>query len=277
MQATIQPYRDDWQIGEIGAQQAMRAPRRLPWVPDLVGVNWRSEKALIVVGSAYGAFITNSYGRHEMSPSDYDQPTAGAFQKRFFDAVVAGREYYTRVARLTGHAIQDASHLALFDLCRVALVECGRPRDRGGDKVVSKAVGLFCRYVESTVPHGWLWRRFIGSDASAVVALGKVAEHGLLRLFATYLTHAHIVDSLDPSISFTALQSDRWPATPADRRRPISARTHQNTVAYWRVSGLTAAGTRRDWRVAVVPHPTGARDDRPEYSRRAVAAAFLEH
>ena len=47
VQATIQPYRDDWRVGEIGAQQAMRAPRRLPWVPDLVGVNWRSERKLL--------------------------------------------------------------------------------------------------------------------------------------------------------------------------------------------------------------------------------------
>lgn len=274
IQAAIQPYRNDWRAGEIGAQQAMWAPRLLPWVPDLVGTSWRSKNALMVVGSAYGAFITNSHGHHEMSPSDYDQPSAGAFQERFLEAVVARRDYYAKVARLAGDVMRDASHLVLFDLCRVALVECGSRRDAQGDNVVRKAVHLFCRYVESPVPRSWLWRRFIESDASTIIALGTVAEHGLLRLFAAHLRDVRIVDSLNPLIAFTRSKDDRWPADYADTRRTIKARASQSPVPYWQVTGATESGTRRQWRVAVVPHPTGAREPRPEYSRHAVEVAF---
>jgi hypothetical protein len=276
VQAAIQPYRDDWQDGEIGAQQAMRAPLRLRWVPDLVGKHWRSENALVVIGSAYGPFIKNSHGQHEMLPSDYDQPTADTFQRRFVETVVASRGYYTQVARLSEHAVSDASHLILFDLCRVAFVRCGSPRDAGGDSVVrcKSAHHLFSRYVESPVPRGWLWSRLVDSEASAVIALGTVAEHGLLRLFVAKLGEPRIVDSLDPSIKFVASDGDSWPRNYAHSRRFIRVRSEQKSVPCWVVSGITAAGALRKWRVAVVPHPTGARNKLDDYSRRAVQSAY---
>ena len=140
-----------------------------PLVPDIVGKQWRSRKALVVVGSAYGPFIRNSHGAHEMSSSDYDQPSAGGFQKRFVEAVVAGREYYVKVAGLAEHAVSDVSHLILLDLCRVAFVRRGNPRDTGGDGVVNSAHGLFARYVESPVPRDWLWSRFGGGRAARKV------------------------------------------------------------------------------------------------------------
>lgn len=230
VQEDIQPYRHDWQDGEIGAQQAMRAHWRLPWVPDLVGKQWRCEDSLVVVGSAYGPFIKNTHGRHEMCPSAYAQPSAGQFLSRFVEQVVTRRRYYTRVANLSEHAVDDARHLILLDLCRVALVERGNPCDVGGDRVANCARGLSARYVESPVPRAWLWRRFSESEASAVIALGTVAEHGLLRLFATQLQSASIVDSVEPSIAFAGSDDAAWPAKYAHRSRTLKVRSEQETV-----------------------------------------------
>lgn len=274
VQKTIQPYGSDWQDEMIGAQQAMRPPRSLRWVPDLVGMQWRSPKALVIVGSAYGPFIKNSHGAHEMSPSEYDQATAAEFQRRFVDIVVRGRDYYTKVATLAAHAVSDASHLVLFDLCRVAFVQRGSLRDTGGDRVVNSAHQLFSRYVESPVARGWLWSRFVDSEASAVIALGTVAEHGLLRVFSAQLREVQIVDSLNPSIRFISSHGDNWPARYAHSSRTVRARSQQQSVPCWIISGITSDGIRRTWRVAVVPHPTGAFDKLGEYGRRAVLAAF---
>jgi hypothetical protein len=42
---------------------------------------------------------------------------------------------------------------------------------------------FFCRYVENETVSGWTWRRITESRAEHVIALGRIAEHGLLRLF----------------------------------------------------------------------------------------------
>ena len=272
VQAMIQPYRDNWQDGEIGAQQVMRHPRQLRWVPDLVGTHWRSEEAPVVVGSAYGPFIKNAHGQHEMTPPDYDQPTASSFLPRFVQAVVASRDYYAKVAGLAQNLMRDASYIVVLDLCRVAFVQKGDPRDIGGDRVANCAHELFTRYVESPRPRAWLWQRFTEGRASTVVALGTVAEHGLLRMFASNLQAPTIIDSVDSSIEFTASESRRWPARYAHRRRKLKARSEEPITPLWLVSGV-ACGVRRSWRVAVVPHPTGAFDGLGDYPRQAVLAA----
>jgi hypothetical protein len=61
----IQSYRADWKIGAVGAQQAMRHPHRLPWVPDPIGCDWKSRDAVFIFGSAYGPFIGGDDRSHE--------------------------------------------------------------------------------------------------------------------------------------------------------------------------------------------------------------------
>jgi hypothetical protein len=52
-----------------------------------------------------------------------------------------------------------------------------KSRDIGGDRVANSAPELFSAFVESKAATEWLWRRLVDSEASALIALGTVAEH----------------------------------------------------------------------------------------------------
>jgi hypothetical protein len=258
-QDRIQPYRGDWQIGDVGAQQAMRFPHRLPWVPDPVGKGWDGRGALLVVGSAYGPFIGGDGRSHEIEPSEYACCSCAEFGRVFFEKVIQRRPYYARVAELASAVVDSCRAVALFDLCRVAFVRRALGRDRGGDGVVTQAAQLFTNYVESPTPNDWLWRRVLGSEASVILALGTIAEHGVLRLFARNLRDPHIRDSADPSIRFDCKRDDhKWPTRYADGRRKLRDRVAAPSPLFWQVEGYTERGLHRAWRVVVVPHPTGA-------------------
>ena len=260
VQELIQPYRSDWEVGEVGAQQAMHAPSRLPWVPDIVGQEWRSPSAVAVIGSAYGPFIRNAHGSHEMSVHDYDCAAVSDFQDRFVRQVVGTRTYYAKVAALLGHILPDASHLALFDLCRVAFVRCGNPRDSGGDGVVNSAHELFSRYVEDSVPRNWLWRRLNESEAGTIVALGTVAEHGVLRLLAAT---SRMPNSWTPSIRGFPFQ----PHPESGGRRDTHTATGHSSrggftraprVGLFRVSPRGGSVDRGAWPWSLIPQePVG--------------------
>lgn len=271
VQDSIQSYRSEWGLGEVAAQQAMHAPHRLSWVPDIVGDNWRSARTVIVVGSAYGPFITNRHGYHEMRPDVYDQPTAGGFVQKFIDHVVLTRSYYRKVADLVEPFV-DVAHLVMLDLCRVAFVRVGLARDEGGDGVVNSATELFSQYVESRIPREWLWQRIVASEGSTLVALGTVAEHGLLRLFASQLSDVDIHDSAESNIRFESGRSTSWPRRYAHDKRKLTHRSAIATPPIWIVKGTTG-GRRRTWMVAVVPHVTGARGAFGDYSTRALRVA----
>ena len=276
-QDRIQPYREHWDLDAIGAQQAMRSPSRLPWVPDLVGTQWRSSDAIVVVGSAYGPFISGDRRQHELSPADYLQDTAGAFQKHFLGQVVGTREYYRRIATLASHVVADAQHLVLTDLCRVAFVRRGQTADGGGDGVANCAKSLFHEYVEGPCARDWSWRRLIASQATVVVALGTIAEHGLLRLFHHQLSEPRIVDSVDPSLTWKPRRSrtpHAWPGQYASDRRKLKHRKAAPIPPWWEISGRLPSGGLRRWRLVVVPHPTGAYGDPGDYPERVLRAAY---
>ena len=260
-QEQIQPYRSDWQIGDVGAQQAMRSPYRLPWVPDPVGLDWHRHDALLVVGSAYGPFVAGDGRRHEILPSEYMADSCKGFGKVFFEKVIRNREFYTRVGELAESVVSSCRSLAIFELCRVAFVRRAERCDKGGDGVAVANPELFTRYVESPKQNDWLWRRVVGSEASTILALGTIAEHGLLRLFARNLCGSAISDSADRKIRFDRYRSEdaRWLTRYANIRRKIGGRSERASPPFWLVQGRTADGKHRSWRVTVVPHPTGGR------------------
>ena len=73
VQESVQPLCDLRKLNAIGAQQGMIDPdpesdppatceTLLPWVPDLLGKNWRAEDSILIVGSAYAGFIKEYSG-----------------------------------------------------------------------------------------------------------------------------------------------------------------------------------------------------------------------
>jgi hypothetical protein len=231
----------------------------LPWVPDLVGKNWKDARAILVVGSAYAGFIREYSSRNRtMCLSDYaSAKSASEFQRRFLIEVVQGdNDYYGRIAKLLIESEVTASHLALFDLCRASFVRRGRrigfPKDKSGDAVVKAAPDLFVKYVQAN--SSWTWERILGTRAQIIVVLGTIAEHGLLRLFAEKLDNCEIrVHGKDSELNITKLKSDsssRWVGSYA--RFQLSFWKNEQT--WWRIAGNVEGG-RREWRLLTVYHP----------------------
>lgn len=278
-QERIQPYRDGWAIGEIGAQQAMRYPYRLPWVPDIVGRDWKSRDAVVIFGSAYGPLVGREGRPSFIAPHKYVRASnAAEFTKLYSEKVLQDR-YYRRIAEL-GSTVVPVYRMIILDLGRVSFVRCSLDRDEGGDSVIGSTPELFTRHVQSPAANEWLWRRVLGTEAETVIALGKVAEHGILRLFSRNLRDVSIRDSSDASIRFVAkLEDHRWPLRNAHHSRTLKDRAAAASPPYWAVEGMTSEGILRAWRVAVVPHPTEARGDRSalvNYSVTSLRAAYQE-
>jgi hypothetical protein len=274
VQDRIQPYRSRWEIDEIGAQQAMWFPHRLPWVPDIIGLDSQEASGLLIVGSAYAPFVGNGR-RYEITASEYVCETCETFGRVFFRKLILHHPYYTAVAKLASPVVPSCRSIALFDLCRVSFVQRVASGDKGGDGIVKQAPNCFIQYVESSTPNDWLWRRVVSSKASTILALGTIAEHGVLRLFARNLAEAHIVDSVDSSVVFAGRNSRTpWPLAYAHGKRQIQHRANSETPLFWRVRGQLATGEQRTWNVVVVTHPTGSRVTYPEYSARILQDVY---
>jgi len=192
VQNDIQPSTHASDPPSVGAEQIMLRPGvALPWVPDLLGRNWRSQRSILVVGSAYAPFVRGTAKRSRcMDLDDYVKADSWrAFQQKFIEDVVVGDpNYYSRVAALARATStpMDCSGLAVWDLCRVSFVL--RDKQTGHSSaddglVTGENRNLFLSYVEHRVNQDWLWRRITDTDANRIVALGKVAAKGLLRMF----------------------------------------------------------------------------------------------
>jgi hypothetical protein len=196
VQQQIQPWETLEQRDAIGAQQAMidikllleRGP--LPWVPDLVGKKCKDESGVVIVGHAYAGFIDEYSTREKKMPLRQYLVASSVqdFQEKFLKHVVRGdRHYYGPIQNLCSD-LGSASRLCLMDLCRASFVKRGRGVPNRGDRsdssIAKEDTESFERYVESPQAREWLWRRFASGQAKCVLALGTIAEHGLLRLFA---------------------------------------------------------------------------------------------
>jgi len=265
--------------GAVGIQQAMIGSsgfdiEPLPMVPDLVGkdAGKRRDKTVLIVGSAYAPFIQGISSRDAIAPRDYrTADSAARFQQRFFDKVIAGdKAYYEPLARRFG-GIWPTRNLIATDLCRGSY--CYRRLDAngmrhyiGGDKIATgkhfidsgdkklavEARTLFSDYVDCG--EDWTWQRM--ERSRDIIALGVIAEHGLLRLLDK--RGATILDKASGNQWTKRNVKNQWSQFSADGRKQPGT--------WW-----DAHLGNMKWRILPTPHPsarTGEAVKREELGRR---------
>lgn len=252
VQRGIQAQQDVLSAGAIGAQQAMVCERTLPWVPDLVGKDSRAEDGVLIVGSAYAGFISEHSTRARTMPLDvYEKcQTSSDFQRQFLECVIRrDHAYYGKIQRRAQKKWKPAQ-ITLFDLCRVSFVRRSAvPHEphKSGDGIACARPDVFTRYVESVQPASWTWERILSSQAVEIIALGRIAEHGLLRLFASKGMRIQN----DAGAEFVLLKSrgGSWVSEYADSRFKLG---------YWekRRSGWHIEGGSRTWKLSPRYHPS---------------------
>ena len=189
----------------LGAQQAMLDPaltpylgmpsRVLPWVPDLLGEDWTHECGIVIIGQNYGQFVTGyTTRRKRMSAQAYANATTWQdFQRTFIpDVVINDNDYYEKLAPLLRTTGSD-DRFVVTDLIRCTLVERGpaaRPgvttrSDKNIDLNLPTHRAAYAAYADLPESRDWLWDRIISTKSRTMIALGRAAYCGLLRLFAS--------------------------------------------------------------------------------------------
>jgi hypothetical protein len=264
--------------GSYGPQQAMIESEHrellsgrpcLPWVPDLVGKDFRTAGRLAIVGSAYAGFIEEYSSRpNTMSIKDAAAESMERFQRAFCRVVVIGdRGYYSPLSVLAFETAPLA-RVAVLDLARVSLVRrgggAGRDRSDNSKQCASTdEAHVFASYAESAESMVWITRRLLDSPAHCIVALGLTAEHGLLRLFAAQ--GCDIRRSDWPNDAWISRHSP-WPLHYAG---PKVAHWISGGGAWWRVECRVQ---KRRWGVLPAYHPARANRDPGYRWTRAVLA-----
>jgi hypothetical protein len=293
LQLTIQSPQALQTINAIGAQQAMIDPdpkgqppitlgTLLPWVPDLLGSNWEDPEAVLVVGSAYAGFIReyNAAGAG-MRLADYLASVShhhSSFQTAFIQQVVRDfRTYYGFVERL-GRALNgdeaNARDIAVTELCKASFVmrvgndgpeqwaanagytTTGRivRRDDSAEPNGDRSASIFSDYAENTKAAGWLWDRLTSGSARRTLALGRVAEHGLLRCFGFRQEVTDIRCSKGPWTRHRNPDTNTW-ARVRNRAEPKLNIDHWLQAGEWWTVSAMIAGQPRDWHVLPIRHP----------------------
>lgn len=279
LQREIQPPQCLRAPGSIGAQQAMlesgllpdvTEESVLPWVPDLVGKKWKNRDSLLIVGSSYGAFIRELSGPDKyMALSEYvSADSVEVFTQRFLrDVVQSGANHYARIAALALHTgLNDGSQVAILELCRASFVERDKTghgrRDKYGDRVVQKSCDAFSKYIDAGKK--WTLQRIADSEAFRIVALGKIAEHGLLRLFHEHGMQIGVATQAVGVLSrWIPHPAKDWPLRYADRMRNLG--WWLRNKRWWAISGRLR-DSDRTWYLLPVHHPVFL-------SRASIAAA----
>jgi hypothetical protein len=161
----------------------------------LVGNDACGEHAILLFGTAYAGFIREYSCRGACLPLvDYVAAAKHnhadgwvAFQQQFLERVVApDAVYYGRLASLMTSVGVAASRIVLTDLCPNSIVKRRVIQDRRKDdsrQPCKERASTFCKYVTHATVADWTWRRILESRAPIIIALGHIAEHGLLRQF----------------------------------------------------------------------------------------------
>jgi len=295
LQREIQSPHDLIGTGKVGPQQAMLEPDAalaittdtvLPWVPDIVGKDADGDRAVIIFGAAYAGFIREYSSRRAcLGLSDYAKAATNdneanwtVFQRLFLNNVVArdavsDGDYYGKLESLLISAGISANRIILSDLCPNSIVKRGpahNNRRQDDSKQPSKdRAPIFCKYVEYPIVAGWTWRRITESRAECIIALGHIAEHGLLRLFRSHDAKIHCNGQqwMQPSQNVNAPVSD-WVDNYADPGRKLG---------YWLTPGRwwTISIQGRDVRLLPVYHPAAVDNWDRDYTRTVKALAVL--
>ncbi len=271
-----------------GAQQAMPKPEHrplfgpenpLPWVPDLVGTHYADDQGVLVVGSSYNGFISGYSARtRTMDLQTYadcrDNETSGlqVFTEQYLRSVVSGdTDYYQPILQdLMGAAGVTPERVCLTDLCKASFVEqgLGRPDlcrdDIGSDAIVRRHWEHWTHYVRGApevrpadrAPYRWLWGRM--QQTRTVIALGTIAEYGVLKMFCAMAENPKATAKLDPAISpdMRALGPDRpWKYAYACPARKL--RDWLTLGDWWRLEAGPASQPRH-WSLLPVYHPSVA-------------------
>lgn len=273
----------------IGSQQAMVPGDVLTWIPDPVGKNWTSNEAVLFCGSAYAGIFSPYSSRRGQRTIPYEQyaqaKTLEALHRVYFDKIIdppearASDAYYGKIQELCTQGadqsdlacVADASFIALFDLCRASFVKrtCvnGITKDICDTKnVIREHCDIFDRYLRSATASDWLWRRVSEGQARRIVALGSIAEHGLLRLFQSrgrsiYLGNRGPIEFSKESLTST---DGKWVGRYAYqclsyRRLTLEESTGPLQLGYWLAHStwwsIHEDGKER-WRLLPIYHPT---------------------
>ena len=258
----------------------------LPWVPDLVGREAINGRGVLIVGFAYAPFM-NTGARRAMTPRQYElrRNNVDAFVEYFVERVVefdSGR-YYDKIELLFQN-LRKPTELILTDLCKGSFIKRrfnGAIRsDFGGDKVVcgthpdmsmaerAEAPILFGKYAD--ICENWTWNRLQSVGLRHITTLGKIAEHGLVRLLIRRGcdVRLHGAPDVQPQVN---QQDERWAAGRLLPYHPQNWWTQE--AGRWWVA--THRETNRVWVVLPVLHPARVNDG---YQSTANALwDFLEH
>lgn len=263
----------------------------LPWVPDRVGADFsRENNGVLVVGSSYNGFI-EGYSSRSMALADYlairnliregnedpARPKVAEACTKFvqdFEAQVMAPDkstYYGPILdRLLGDAGGPASRACLTDLCKASFVRRGPNTgegdrgDEGNDGVIKKNWSAWTQFLTCKragdampLPYQWLWRRM--QQCRHIVALGTIAEYGVIKIFHRMAESPtigtrnggkiHLHKSLNPDA--------RWEYCYADSTRKLSR--WLDTKDWWI---LNDGRTGQKWKLLPVYHPAA----RPPYA-----------
>jgi len=241
--------------GSIGAQQAMIGPMPFSWVPDIVGKEWKSPLSIFVVGSAYAGFVKEYSTRpHAMPLAEYSLQDMKDFQSKFLERVVMpDNAYYGPIKTLLEPFIPLANAV-IFDLCRVSFVRRGNEIERidvSGDNIVTEAPQTYQSYAESANSIDWTWKRLTGGKGKIILALGSIAEHGLLRLFHRQGMKIYL-DGSDTSFAPLTFQNGSWVKYYGDPKRPLYSWVKEKK--WWCIRGAVK-GADREYLILPVYHP----------------------
>lgn len=255
--ATRAPFRDP----QADVLQALLPEGPLPWVPDLVGAEWREPRTVFVVGSAYAPFIEGMAGRtRAMSLGVYvNAPSATAFQRAFLrDVVNADASYYAPISRLIASVVGPARRAVLLDLVRGSFVD--RRTLAGGDSALRAAPDLFMAYARAG--WGWTWRRMVESASTDILVLGQRAERGLLVLLAGQGASIRVAGTGERPARGTSILDSASTRSIGDWLRDQT----------WWEAVAEVNGRERRWRVLPIVHPARANQHDARYEKTIALA-----
>jgi len=169
-------------IGMVAAAQAFVEPPPLPWVPDLVGRNWREQGSLLVMGISYADFFLPLPGRRSrMQLREYREAKGPAeFQAKFLEKVVRGdTAYYEPIADLLERADVELERTVITDICRASFGSWDGTRITAGAGILQNYDTAFRPYVRQN--QDWHNSRLDEGGFQVIVTLGTLARYEVER------------------------------------------------------------------------------------------------